>query len=145
MHRYGYPHSVAPRLLWRLAKSDRSAAEKESASNRRPEREKFHDPRSLRSRRLGANRLKIFIDRLPRRWLKVGLSGAKWTIAPLDQWTPIPHPNAFMPESSGILSMTRIESRFPLDGGAIVLRNSFFCRRRRINFCSSCRQRSLRR
>jgi hypothetical protein len=88
--------------------------------------------------------LKIFIDLLLGRWLKVGSSGAKWTIAPLDQWTPIPHPNASMPESSGIQSMTRIESRFPLVGDAIVLKNSFFCRRRRINFFLLCRQRSLR-
>src|SRR6266496_5777847 len=45
--------------------------------------------------------LKIFIDHQLERWLKVGSGGAKWTIAPLDQWTPIPHPNASMPESSG--------------------------------------------
>src|SRR5919197_5957684 len=35
-------------------------------------------------RRPIANRLKIFIDRLMRKWLKVGSSGVKWAIAPRD-------------------------------------------------------------
>jgi len=87
---------------------------------------------------------KIFIDRLPRRWLKVGSSGVKWAIAPRDQWTPIPNPNASMPESSGIPLTRKIGSPSHRAGGAIVLRISFFCLRRHTNFCWSCRQKNSR-
>jgi hypothetical protein len=80
--------------------------------------------------------LKIFIDLLSGRWLKVVSSGAKWTIAPLDQWTLTPHPKVSLLENSGIPSMTRIGSRFLLAGGGIALKNSFFCPRRVINFFS---------
>jgi hypothetical protein len=131
MHRHRYAHGC---LLGRLSRYDRTAAHQKSARNAQANREKFHDARSLRSRRLGANKAKIFIDRVLGRWLKVVSSGAKWTIAPLDKRTLIPNPNVSMPESSGIPSTTRIGSLSHLVGGVIVLKNSFFCPRLRINF-----------
>ncbi len=59
-------------------------------------------------------------------------------------WTTILHPNASMPESFGIPSTRKIESRFLLAGVGTRQRNSFFCRKQLINFCSSCRHASLR-
>ena len=95
-------------------------------------------------RRFGGNEPKIFIDRLLRRWLKVGSSGVKWATAPRDQWTPIPNPNASMPESSDIPLTRKTGSPSHRAGDVIVLRISFFCLRRHTSFCWLCRRRSLR-
>src|SRR5206468_2938820 len=48
MHRHSDPHGITRSLLWRLAESDRVATDKKSARDCQPEREKFHDLRSLR-------------------------------------------------------------------------------------------------
>jgi hypothetical protein len=47
-------------LFWRLAKSDFGAIDDKRTSHCQRCLEKFHDPRSLRLRRVGANRLEIF-------------------------------------------------------------------------------------
>ena len=98
----------------------------------------------LAGRITAAKRLKIFIDRFLRKWLKVGSSGVKWAITPCDQWTPIPNPNASMLESFGIPLTKRIGLQSHRVGDAIVLKISFFCLRRHTSFCWSCRQRSSR-
>ena len=127
--------NVRERHCWKQEIAPRSCFSANDGASRRT---KF-DPRQLRG-----SGSKIFIDRLPQKWLKVGSSGAKWAIAPCDTWTPIPNQNASMPESSGTPSTRRIGSQSHHAGDAIVLRISFFCPRRHTNFCWSCRQRSSR-